>query len=76
MFGDLVIYVDKKPIFEDLGMVAVWCGYYDGNVKSRRVMDKCSFRFPHTEEGKTSPLGDVRTEHFMRLPKEEWLRNI
>ena len=61
-----------KRCFDDLGMTAVWCGYYDCNVKSRRVMEKCGFRFHHTEEGKTSPLGDVRTEHFMRLTKEEW----
>ena len=58
-----------KRCFEDLGMTAVWCGYYDGNVKSQRVMEKCGFRFHHTEEGKTSPLGDVRTEHFMRMTK-------
>lgn len=58
--------------FEELGTEAVWCGYYDGNTQSRRVMEKCGFRFHHTEEGKTSPLGDVRTEHFMRLTKEEW----
>ena len=57
--------------FEDLGMTAVWCGYYDGNTKSRRVMDKCGFRFHHMEKGKTSPLGDVRTEHFMKITKEE-----
>ena len=61
--------------FEDLGMSAVWCGYYDGNTKSRRVMDKCGFRFHHTEEGNTSPLGDIRTEHFMRITKEEWLED-
>ncbi len=35
-------------------------------------MDKCGFRFHHTEEGKTSPLGDIRTEHFMRITEEEW----
>ena len=64
-----------KRCFEDLGMTAVWCGYYDGNVKSRRVMEKCGFRFHHTEEGKTSPLGDVRTEHFMRMTKEEWINS-
>ena len=29
-----------KRCFEDLGMTAVWCGYYDGNTKSRRVMEK------------------------------------
>lgn len=61
-----------RRCFEDLGMTAVWCGYYDGNTKSRRVMEKCGFRFHHTEEGKPSPLGDVRTEHFMRITKEEW----
>ena len=58
--------------FEDLGINAIWCGYYDGNTKSRRVMEKCGFRFHHTEEGKTSPLGDIRTEHFMKITKEEW----
>lgn len=58
--------------FEELGMAAVWCGYYDGNTKSRRVMEKCGFRFHHTETGKVSPLGDVRIEHFMRLTKAEW----
>ena len=35
-------------------------------------MEKCGFRFHHTEAGKVSPLGDVRTEHFMRMTKAEW----
>ena len=48
---------------------------HDGNTKSRRVMDKCGFRFHHTAESKTSPLGDVRTELFMRIMKEEWEEN-
>ena len=62
----------RQRCFEDLGINAIWCGYYDGNTKSRRVMEKCGFRFHHTEEGKTSPLGDIRTEHFMKMTKEEW----
>lgn len=61
--------------FEDLGLQAVWCGYYDGNTQSRRVQEKCGFRYSHTEEGKTSPLGDVRTEHFTRLTRAEWLQH-
>ena len=64
-----------RRCFVDLGMTAVWCGYYDGNTKSRRVMEKCGFRFHHTEEGNTSPLGDIRTEHFMKITKEEWLED-
>ena len=61
-----------RRCFEELGMTAVWCCYYDGNTKSRRVMDKCGFSFNHTDKDTVSPLGDVRTEHFMRLTKEEW----
>ncbi len=49
--------------FEDLGLHTVWCGYYDGNTKSKRVQEKCGFRFHHTEVGKRSPLNDIRTEH-------------
>ena len=63
-----------RHCFNELDIKRVWCGYYDGNTKSRRVMDKCGFQFHHTEKGKTSPLGDVRTEHFTLLTKEEWNR--
>ncbi len=58
--------------FEDLGLQTVWCGYYDGNTKSKRVQEKCGFRFHHTEVGKRSPLGDICTEHFTRLTKDGW----
>lgn len=59
--------------FEDLGCSALWCGYYDGNSKSKRCQEKCGFRFHHTEPDKPCPLmGDVRAEHFTRLTKEEW----
>lgn len=35
-------------------------------------MDKCGFKYHHTEEGKISPLGDKRTEHFTLLTKDDW----
>ena len=34
--------------FEDLGMTTIWCGYYDGNRKSKRVQEKLGFVFHHT----------------------------
>lgn len=58
--------------FDELGVHRVWCGYYDGNIKSRRVMEKCGFLFHHTEHEKRSPLGDLRTEHFMLMTVERW----
>lgn len=50
--------------FDDLTLDAVWCGYYEGNTKSKRVIEKCGFRFHHTNSDIVSPLGDMRTEHF------------
>ncbi len=65
----------QKHAFEDLGCTALWCGYYDGNVKSKRCQEKCGFVYHHTEENKPCALmGDIRTEHFTRITKEEWLK--
>ena len=59
--------------FVDLGCRAMWCGYYDGNEKSRRCQEKCGFTYHHTEANKPCVLmGDVRTEHFTRLSREDW----
>ena len=59
--------------FEDLGMRCVWCGYYDGNVKSRRVQEKLGFVYHHTTEGIAVPLmNEIRTGHVMRMTKETW----
>lgn len=65
-----------KRCFIELDVKRVWCGHYDGNIKSRRVMEKCGFKYHHTEEGKTSPLGDIRTEHFTLLTREDWEKTV
>lgn len=62
----------QERCFDELHCSAVWCGYYDGNDKSKRVQEKCGFLYHHTETGKQSPLVDIRTEHFTRLTLEEW----
>lgn len=58
--------------FNDLNLDAVWCGYYDGNTKSKRVCEKSGFRFHHTNKDITSPLGDLRTEHFYIMTKDDY----
>ena len=66
----------QKHAFLDLGYSAIWCGYYDGNEKSKRCQEKCGFKYHHTEENKPCTLmGDVRTEHFTYLTKEQWYDN-
>ncbi|MGN1423262.1 MAG: GNAT family N-acetyltransferase [Oscillospiraceae bacterium] len=67
----------QKRAFVELGYSAMWCGYYDGNEKSRRCQEKCGFVYHHTEENKLcEPMGDVRTEHFTYLTKEMWLKSL
>ena len=62
-----------RHAFEELGMRAVWCGYYEGNVKSRRVQEKLGFVYQHTTEGLELPLlGELRTGHTMLLTKDRW----
>ena len=58
--------------FNELGLVSVWCGYYEGNGKSKRVCEKCGFKFHHTNHDVVSPLGDKRTEHFYLMTKGDY----
>lgn len=60
--------------FEELGMTAIWCGYYDGNIKSKRVQEKCGFIYQFTSEELEVPLmNEVRTGHVSRLTKDRWM---
>jgi RimJ/RimL family protein N-acetyltransferase len=59
-----------RHAFDDLGMAAVWCGYFDGNEKSKRVSEKCGFRLHHTENNKKCPLiNETKTRHLTRATK-------
>ncbi|MDE6156759.1 MAG: GNAT family N-acetyltransferase [Muribaculaceae bacterium] len=60
--------------FEELALKNLWCGYFDGNEKSRRAQEKCGFRHHHTNPEQYYPLiQDCRVEHISRLTKDEWL---
>ncbi len=57
--------------FNELHLDTVWCGYYEGNVKSKRVIEKCGFKYHHTNIDIVSVFGDKRTEHFYRITRED-----
>lgn len=60
--------------FEDLLMSAIWCGYYDGNTKSKRVQEKLGFIYVRTTKNLNLPLlSEKRTGHSSILKKEDWL---
>jgi len=59
--------------FEDLHMEKVWCGYYEGNSKSKRVQEKCGFRYVRTSENLDVPLmHEKRRGHVTCMTREEW----
>ena len=63
-----------RHAFEDIGMQKVWCGYYEGNLKSKRVQEKCGFRYQWTTEGVDVPLmHETRTGHVNLMTKDNWL---
>ena len=62
-----------RRAFEDLHMTTVWCGYYDGNEKSKRVQEKVGFLYHHTCTQVPVPmLDEVRTGHVNCMRKERW----
>lgn len=63
----------QRYAFQDLRMRALWCGYYLGNERSRRVQEKCGFSYVCTTEGMELPLlCETRTEISNLLTREDW----
>ncbi len=58
--------------FEDKQLDKIWCGYFEGNTKSKRVQEKCGFHFHHTADNVPCAIeGVFRTEHVNCISKEE-----
>jgi RimJ/RimL family protein N-acetyltransferase len=63
--------------FEELGMTKIWCGYYDGNNKSRRVQEKVGFIYHHTCDDVPVPLmNEKRIGYTNCMTKEQWMEKV
>ena len=58
--------------FTDLKLDGLWCGYYEGNEKSRRVQEKCGFVPRCDMEIPPHPLNGATKEYFTYLSREAW----
>ncbi len=59
--------------FEDVSLKTIWCGYFDGNEKSKRVQEKCGFQYHHTEKDKNLPItNEIKTLHLSNISKMKW----
>ncbi|QFJ55094.1 GNAT family N-acetyltransferase [Pseudobutyrivibrio xylanivorans] len=66
-----------RRAFEDLYVEKVWCGYYQGNEKSKRVQEKLGFKYHDTQEKvKLQLLDEVRTNIMNLMTKEDWLKLV
>lgn len=62
-----------RHAFEDLKLKRVWCGYYEGNEKSKRVQEKLGFKHQWVNENVPVPqMGETRIGHVNLLTKEDW----
>ena len=62
-----------RHAFEDLGMQAVWAGYYDGNEKSAACLKKIGFRNHHIDKNMFLPLmNQLRVGHIVIQTREDW----
>lgn len=60
--------------FIHLGLNAIWCGYYEGNLKSKRVQEKLGFEFQYKNNDLYLKLLDeTRIGYSNKLTKEKWL---
>ena len=62
-----------RHAFEDIGMTKVWVGYYEGNIKSKRVQEKSGFRYQWKSEDVDVPLmHEKRTGYVSSMTKDQW----
>ena len=61
-----------KRGFEELHMSTIWCGYYEGNQKSKRVQEKLGFVYHHCEEVPVPLMNENRLCHATFMSKEHW----
>lgn len=66
-----------KYAFEHFEAQAILTGYYDGNIASKRVIEKCGFTFTHTEHDSHARCSDgtLLDEHCYKMTKQEWGKN-
>ena len=63
-----------RHAFEDCGMRKVWISYYEGNIKSKRVQEKCGFKYQwKTQDADVPLMHEKRTGNVSLMTREDWL---
>lgn len=59
--------------FSELKMNTIWCGYYIGNEKSKRVQEKLGFEYDRVRKDvQLTLINEVKDECINVMTKEKW----
>ncbi len=61
-----------RHAFEELHYAVIWAAYYDGNMKSKRVMNKCGLTYRLSRIEPVLQLGETRLAHYYAITRREW----
>ena len=62
--------------FEELDLDLVWCGHYDFNLNSKRVNEKCGFKYRLTKKERLELLDNKEvTTLYYCIFKSEYIQN-
>ena len=61
--------------FEDLSLDLIWCGHYRDNYKSKRVNEKCGFKFHFKKNEELSLLNKKKVETwYYKITKNDYFK--
>ncbi len=66
----------KKYAFNELDLDLLWCGHYDFNMKSKRVVEKCGFIYQFTREKVLEKLDNKRVHmlyYWIEHPERNYM---
>ena len=61
-----------RHAFTELDYQALWAAYYDGNRKSKRVMEKCGMTYRLSRVENVAQLGETRLARYYAITRREW----
>ena len=60
--------------FENMKLNTIWCNHYQGNERSRRVIEKCGFHYQFSKEEWVELMKEHRVAHYYALERNGWLQ--
>lgn len=58
--------------FEELGYKVLWCGYFEGNLQSKRVQEECGFKYVRSDVESDGTSDEKCVINVSRLTLGEW----